>query len=61
VATARKKGKSAAEVCGMTVEQWQAAKEQAEDARSRGRRPAGSSANFEQWGPVAGQLGLFDK
>ncbi|ASR33856.1 hypothetical protein BAY61_01355 [Prauserella marina] len=54
--------KVAAESCGMTVEQWQQAQQQAKTARTRGRRPtgtAGADPKLATWGPVENQMAMF--
>ncbi|MFD8500135.1 hypothetical protein [Amycolatopsis sp. NPDC059657] len=52
----------AADLCGMTVEQWQHTKQQATAAKGRGRRPAGTAGaetKLARWGEVDGQEQLF--
>ena len=52
----------AAERCGMTVEQWQHAKQQTAAAQGRGRRPAGTAGaetKLASWGAVYDQMQLF--
>jgi hypothetical protein len=57
----RTKDEQAAQRCGMTVGQWQAARERAASDRTRGRRLAGAKAEatLASWGQVADQMPLF--
>jgi hypothetical protein len=46
--------------CGMTRDQWVAARHAAANARSRGKRsPETTQTDLKDWGPVPGQLELF--
>jgi hypothetical protein len=51
-----------AERCGVPEQVWTELHYQAEAARERGRRPAGSAraAKLADWGDVAGQADLFE-
>lgn len=53
------KGRQLAKECGMEYNAWLAAKIQARDARSRGRKAPGESSKLDSWGPVEGQMTLF--
>lgn len=48
-----------ADACRMPVEQWQRARGQSRNAKSRGRRAAGTQADVSNWGECEGQLGMF--
>lgn len=61
MARQRETGHEMAKKCGMTVEQWQAARDQVQASRGRGRAPAGQAADTKlaNWGEVDGQESLF--
>jgi hypothetical protein len=62
VSEKKNKAQKAAEACGMSVEEWTQARQQATSSRTRGRRPAGTAgadAKLATWGPVEDQMGLF--
>jgi hypothetical protein len=54
-----RKTEEKAEACGMTVEQWVAAREQARVARSRGRRPPRMAS--DPHAPIEGQMAMFEE
>jgi hypothetical protein len=60
--TEKTKDEIAAELCGMTVKQWQQMKQRVSSDRTRGKRPAGTTGadtNLATWGQVADQMPLF--